>query len=147
MFVLAFALGSAPSAQAGCTRQDALAMALVQVLGLNAATSPDVEVLTAIGVKPEGSAPNGGWLPEECLTLEVVFQVDASLQRAADQGRIPADLAARALRASCVAIGFPEYAAALERAGAGDREAGRKLVIPGERTYKYQELSPYNPNP
>lgn len=100
VFCGALVLGPAPKAmaQAECTTQGALALALAEMLNYDATTTEAaIAALVAINVQPDL-----GWKPEECLTPEVRAQVKASYAAAAaDSGRNldagAADRAAQAL--------------------------------------------------
>ena len=92
-------LGPAPQAraQAECTTQGALALALAQMLNFDTTTADAaVAALVAINVQPDL-----GWKPEECLTPEVTAQVKAAYAAAAaDSGRtLDAGAAERAAQA------------------------------------------------
>lgn len=77
-------------AQAECTTQGALALALAQLVDKTVATAEQaVATLSALGVEPDG-----GWKPAECLTQEVIDQVTAAYAVAVAEGRRAGSLVA-----------------------------------------------------
>lgn len=75
-------LGPSP-VRAECTTQGALASGLAEMLKLNVATpEAAAAALAALDI-----APDGGWLPGECLTPEVAAQVKAAYDAAVSGGR------------------------------------------------------------
>jgi hypothetical protein len=67
-------LGPVTQAKAECTTQGTLALALAELLKLDATSAyAAVAALTALGVEP-----TGGWKTEECLTSETTAQIKAA---------------------------------------------------------------------
>lgn len=136
---LVLAVFSAREARAEPSKQGSLALALAQILNLDA-TSQEAAVaaLHAIGVEPLG-----GWKPAELLTEEVVFQVEEALRLAVIAGRVPRDLGLGALARALNAIGAFEFVAALDRAMPHLPAGGE---VQGDLTRDYQnDVSPTSP--
>ena len=85
VFCGALVVVPAAPAHAAAANQDALAMALAAMLGLEATSSEAAfEALAAVGIQPEG-----GWVAGGVVTPEVMAQVNSAVTAAVASGRVP----------------------------------------------------------
>ncbi len=96
-----FLFSSAQFANAQCTTQGALALALAQILGNDVTDEAQaVAALKAAGVKPVDD-----WQPGACVSEDIVKQLDEALKTAVAAGIVPGKDAAGALAYALETIG------------------------------------------
>ena len=84
-----------------CGTQGALALAMAQLIGIEAADQESaVRALEKIGVEPYDT-----WIQGECLTQEVVRQIDKALRQAVAAGLVGAEKTAGTMILALEAIG------------------------------------------
>lgn len=130
---LVLVLGPADEARAACKTQGELALALAQMLKFEVGSQETaLAKLASIGV-----GPSDGWKPAQCLSDEVVIQIEESLRNAVVLKFVDADLALGAVARALTAIGAPEFIPALDRAShflptRGGTDRGRTVSSQGE---------------
>ena len=112
LLTLVLVLCPSTEARAECKTQGDLALALAQVLNFEVKSQEDaIAKLSSIGVRPIDD-----WKPAQCLTAEVVLQIEESLRKAVVLKSIDGELAQGAVERALTAIGAVEFIPDLKRA-------------------------------